>query len=236
MEPITILVRATVFVPQFIGYSADNVEKLKDLLPGAQILAGGFAPSMVNPNFPLFAIPDGVPWQMVKDDFSIQFFPNKIDIVQNKLLFKEEEEESFKNNAIGIFDAIMKIYDMKIAKRLAYAPICVIDDSDDFSVEEYLNKLVNISPFMGNVPQEIILNTNYKVEVQGFHMNFLSKIGEGTKNIAKDSSVISKCVVIDLDLNTIVEEVKGFDTDDVKSFFTTIGNIKKDYIKHLLKI
>lgn len=234
MEPITILARATIFVPQFIGYSAENVGKLKDLLPGAQILAGGFAPPMANPNFPLFTIPDGVPWQMVKDGFSIQFFPNKIDIVQNKLLFKEEEEELFKNNAIGIFEAIMKIYDIKNAKRLAYAPICVIDNSDNFSVEEYLNKLVNISSFMGNVPQEIILNTNYKVESQGFHMNFLSKISEGTKNMAKDNN--SKCVVIDLDLNTIAEEVRDFDMNNIKLFFTTIGNTKKDYIQHLLKI
>lgn len=236
MKPITILVRATIFVPQFIGYSADNKEKLKDLLPGAQILAAGFVPPMANPNFPLFAIPDGIPWQMVRDDFSIQFFPNKIDIVQNKILLKEDEEDFFKNNAIDVFEKIMKIYDIKTAKRLAYAPIYAIDNSEDFSVEEYLNKLVNISSFMEKSPQEIVLNINYKIEYKGFHMNFLSKISEGTKSMTKDSNVISKCVVIDLDLNTIAEEVKDFNIDNIKLFFDTIGNTKKDYIQHLLKM
>jgi hypothetical protein len=239
MDIITIGLRATIFIPQYIGYSIANEVKMKEIFSNAQVFPVGNMISIgpVNSNVQTLNIPEGAPWQLSTQDLSIQFLGNKIDIVQNKISVRDDEyENNFKNYAVQIFEKILNLFDINYVRRLAYAPTYTIEDSVEFSTNDFWNKTVIHSVFDGQTVQEMVIHSNYKIKYDicgdKYDMNFLSRISEGFKNMAGSSSI--KCVIFELDLNTVGEESK-FEINHIKSFFDTIGLKKNEYLHFLLE-
>jgi hypothetical protein len=228
MNPNQVLlqVRATLFIPRFLGYSAENIAKYQHLLPNAVVggveLKGFPFPDAFPP-----VLGDNSPWQLSTESYQISFLPNRIDVSSvgvaadnalRKIDFVQTVEE--------IFRKIMELEGVR-ATRLAFAPSYAWNDTPDFHGVEYLNSLITRNRYEGVAADENEVRNRFLVDrrIGGYDtpVNHIISISSGTRHNRKGNAAEEFTTVIcEIDINNCLGQSVQFTGEDVISFYNQV--------------
>lgn len=240
--------RGTVFLPQSIGYTPDTAKEFLDmLLPGGRIFGVPQVPVLaVGPTIPQPQY--GMPWRIFKREssdscYNIVFLPNKIDINwEGDGDYNSDLEQRFCARCSEWFAAIVnKLGGGTMVARIAYAPLYVRVEDEDFRPEMFWKKLMNPVAYEGAPIQDRSLSFLLK-RVESFgeipiQLNLLHNLFDGTRTVNRGAQlppeVWSTCM-IQLDINSVPERVLNLNDSGIKAFFSGVLSITNKLIDNLL--
>ena len=226
--PNIISLRSTIFLPNGIGYSADNELKYRELLPNGQVKS-------VLPNTLRLEVGPGLTfgpgvndsWQLVDKEqgYNIVFIQNKIDIIfVNKNPVKNVEKD-FIDFTIKAFRRIMD--EEGYVVRMAYSPTYVLDSDEGFAYPDYWKKILLTNKIEGMDMQDInvqyLLKKDWEYDGSPISINLLHNWSEAIKTQIKDGKQVpSKCITLNLDINTVPSGKSIFTVNNMDRFFKEI--------------
>lgn len=229
-------IRASIFYPQTIGFTPENVAKYKDMfLPNGTVASASPFPEMAFGNLPL-----GLPWQLVGQDsdnnnVTVAFLPNKIDIIKNIENLNEQTETVFVQFCSEKFRVFLEDIKMK-ATRLAYCPLLSMAENDSEGRLVTWKHVISQTAIEGIPCQDInmsfLIKKNKPIEQQNVDVNFLFKMMDGMK--IKDGVKTSDSVLIQLDINTVPEGAYTFDSQEIKAFLEEAVVWKQEFVDSVL--
>lgn len=239
---ITVQLRSTIFLQQNIVYTPENATKFQNLLmPNSEIYnisQPGMTIFGMNPNMPQY----GMPWRLCsksnEEEYNIAFQLGKIDIILAKEnTYNSDIEENFCKKSSEWFSRILETQGNIGPTRIAYAPLYAIPIEEDNASHIWSN-LLNTNFLNSNSVQDINISYLLKSEldIQGVKipMNLLHNIFDGNQ-IKKegDSQKMRKVLLIQLDLNSVSEEILNLKQNEIAEFFTEILKVKNNLIKNV---
>lgn len=235
-----IQLRGTIFLRKTIGYSLDNEEKYKGLLPDS-VSAPINTPSIQIGASSFQIVPDakleeGASWQLIARNTRIVFSPMKIDIITDIVAQQGAVESDFCTFCSKIFQSILEI-ESESASRIAFAPIYAKDRDEVFISQQLWDQQLRHTSFSGSNIEEVNITFNYRVQKSvGEHtciINFKTIIGDAQKQLPS-GEVITGCVTISLDINTAFDQNKqfSFSKQDVENFFSNVNHWGRDFLQY----
>lgn len=227
--------RSTIFILQNIGYTPQNAERFKEiLLPEGKIYGipqPGIPVLGTNPTIPQF----GMPWRIFlktdEGDYNIAFQPGKIDIILAKeVIYGDDTEKEFCRKSADLFSKIINEYGGISATRIAYAPLYSVS-TDDGNNNIIWNLLLKKTVFDGIPSQDINLSFLLKKKItigdKNVSMNLLYNLFDGNqiKN-ENGKETVNKVLLLQLDLNSVAEEILNLSCENISEFFESILDIK----------
>lgn len=234
--------RGTIFLPENIGYTADNANKFQALLmPNGTIgnvFLGGNMP------MPITAAPQwGGPWCLTLAENGqtkqIMFLPNKIDIIAyNDNGFDIEEEQSFVTECNQSFNKIIEeLGGTTKLTRLAYAPLLILE-KEQYPHKGIFDKILNVksesTDYITDRDVTFTLKREVVISEKNILLNLLHKISDGYQTIQTTGNpTIKEIYMLQLDINTVVEQGYKFEKYDIGSFFDKVIDLKNSLIDNL---
>lgn len=238
---LTVQLRSTIFLPQNIGYTPQNADKFKNALMPEGKIYGISQPSMpilgVNPNLPQYGMPWRIFHKLDHGEYNIAFQPGKIDIILAKeVSYNDEIEKKFCRKSIEWFSKILDIHGGITATRIAYAPLYAISNDDD--INYIWNILLRKPAFNGIQSQDINLSFLLKriINIGGkeIQINLLHNIFDGNKIKSENGvTTVKKVLMLQLDLNTMAEDILNLGCQDISEFFNNILEIRNKLIENV---
>ena len=239
--------RGTIFIQQNIGYTPDNASRFGGILmPGGNVVGvpqSGVPFNGFNPNLPQF----GMPWRIFskKDsggEYNIVFSPGKIDVIQNfETLYGGDTEEEFCNYCIEKFTAILDELSKTITtvQRIAYAPLYGLVYEDFHSQSAIWTKILKHTVYDGIPYRDINLQYLVKKEIMfgenTIQMNLLHNLFDGYNTVNQGGQQkLNKAVLLQLDINSIPEQILSLDKEGVSAFFDNVTVIKNELVNNVI--
>ena len=228
--PNIISLRSTIFLPNGIGYSADNERKYHELLPNGQVKS-------VLPNTLRLEVGPGVvfspgvndSWQLVDTEqgYNIVFIQNKIDLIYVKINPAKDVEKDFIAFTIKAFKTI--IDEEGPVVRMAYSPTYVLDSDEGFAYPDYWKKILLTNKVEGMDMQDInvqyLLKKDWENDGNSVSVNLLHNWSDAIKTQnKKEVQIQSKCITLNLDINTVPSGKSNFKANDMERFFNEMPN------------
>lgn len=237
--------RATIFIQQNIGYTPENASRFGGKLMSGGKVVGVPQPGIpfngLNPNLPQY----GMPWRLFSKtdngcEYNIVFSPGKIDIVQNfETPYGGETEEKFCRYCTEKFYTILsELPDAKV-QRIAYAPLYGLIYEDLAVRSEIWNKILKHTLYDGIPYRDINLQYLVKKEIafgeNTIQMNLLHNIFDGYNSVNQEGlQKLNKAVLLQLDINSIPEQILSLDKEGVSAFFDNVTVTKNEIVENAI--
>lgn len=232
--------RGTIFLPENIGYTEDNATKFQALLMPNGTIGNVF----LGGNMPIASAPQwGGPWCLTQTENSqtkqIMFLPNQIDVIAyNDNGYDAEAEKSFITECkMSFYKIVEELGETTKLTRLAYAPLLVIEKEQQ-PHKGIFNKILNIKSEETDyiTDRDVTFTLKREVVINGKNilLNLLHKISDGYQTITTIGNPTKKEIyMLQLDINTVVEQRYKFEKNDVESFYDRVIELKNSLIDNL---
>lgn len=236
--PSIISLRSTIFLSNGIGYSADNELKYRKLLPNGKVKS--VLPNTLHlEGVSNLVFGPGVndSWQLVDTEkgYNIVFIQNKIDLIYVKKNQVKDIEKEFIDFTIKTFRTIMD--EVGYVVRIAYSPTYVFDPEEGFPYPEYWKRILLSNKIEGMDMQDIniqyLLKKEWKDNENSFGINLLHNWSDAIKTQdLKEKKTQSKCITLNLDINTVPGGKTIFYEQSLEHFFREMPTWVEELLKN----
>lgn len=216
MKSIIFNQRVTVFTNSFIGYSDIYKQELSSKFGDIEEIGGlsnftlivGF-PQNISQN----QIQPNTPWFIKFADIKIEFQPSKIDVISNKFIATEKDEEDHIMVLINVLKQIDQIISIGNITRMAYVPSLGFESTDETSMNSYWNSIIKIPdvPNSTKLEKTVRYNTICNQDLNSHShvtINRVVTLAEGQRTYSQqpnskiEGSRSIECVIATIDINT----------------------------------
>ena len=163
-------------------------------------------------------------WQLVDVEigYNIVFIQNKIDLIYVKKNPAKDVEKDFIAFTIKAFKTI--IAEEGPAVRMAYSPTYVLDPDDGFDYPDYWKMILSTNKIEGMDMQDInvqyLLKKDWNLDGNNVSINLLHNWSDAIKTQnTKEGQSQSKCITLNLDINTVPGRKTIFHEQSLEHFF-----------------
>lgn len=238
MEKVLFFRRITVFIQSMVMCSNEVRGKLAKEFPLAHVAPN--APYIMPQ--PITACPpiaDGTPWVMnlFSDGTRVFFNPLQIDIVNQVPTTDVANEKENTKRILSYLGKVVNILEIPNFTRLAYSPVCGIEDSAEMTMVNYFDSHLSFKlPENASKAKERNVSFSFtdrlgNEKFSGSEINVACKLTEGTKSNDKSTT---PCLIIESDINTKPEQERVYLFEDLRTFVDESIDLNAKVIDNLL--